>query len=131
MPQICHRHCPSDGPSLLGFVIGAGAVVVFGGMAIMAVIDQMVIIGAISVVVLAATGIWYLLHVLRRDAEHVTSRETADRLAERLRRPVAAPARKALPVTRQAITGAYVITDVKVTPEPARIAIRRDGTVTR
>lgn len=129
MPQICHLHCPSPAGTSAGIIIAVAAGV-SATAAISAYIGDIVLTAGIIVVVLLVASTWCLVHVLRRDQRHVTSRETVDQLTERLRAPVAAPARKALPASRKAISGAYVITDAAEAPEPARIAIKRDGTVT-
>jgi hypothetical protein len=108
MPQICHLHCPGDGLGVSGLIIGAG-VLTAGGVAISAVIDEIVITAAVVVSVLLVVSIWYLVHVLRRDRFALSRRheirEISDRVGAISAIP-AAPVRKAIPV-------AHVITDAR------------------
>jgi hypothetical protein len=64
--QICHAHCPSGGGGL-AVVAAAGVAVVGTGATIVAYLDDLVMIAGVTVAVLLAAGIWYLLHILRRD----------------------------------------------------------------
>jgi hypothetical protein len=73
MPQICHQHCPGGGGSHVAAValVGAGAVVV---SVIAAYIGYILLAAGATVSVLAVAGVWYLVHVLRRDQFTVTRR---------------------------------------------------------
>jgi hypothetical protein len=114
MSQICHLHCPSPGgggAGMVAMVAAAGSATA----AISAVIGDIVLCAGIVVTVLVITGTWYLVHVLRRDRQHLSGRQSIASLAQ-AQRPAIAPA-------RQAITGVHVITDA---PETFRIPVARD-----
>lgn len=121
MPQVCHAHCPPDGGSHAIAIAAAAAGVAVSSIA--AVIGDIVLAAGIVMAVLAVGGIWLLVHLLRRDQGTVTSREDIVALS--------AQRRVALPQVRQAIAGAYVITDAREPAETSRIAIKRDGGAAR
>src|SRR3984957_3162259 len=111
MGQICHAHCPPDGGGhvLAAVLVAAGTA---AGSAVAAVIGDILLAVGVVVIVLVVVLAWLLVHVLRRDRGTVTSREAIAALAVAHRR--------ALPRVPNVITGAYVITDVRKVPEPAR-----------
>jgi hypothetical protein len=67
MPHPCPHHCPSDGGGSLGVVIAAVAAVGGTGAAIGAFLNDIIMVSGVTVSVLLAASIWYLVHVLRRD----------------------------------------------------------------
>ena len=94
MPHPCPHHCPSGsaGHGAL-VVVAAGAAV---ATAIGTYIGEILWTAGTIAVVLTVVGMWYLVHVLRADRQHITGRPAvrslADAQAERLALDVAAPA---------------------------------------
>jgi len=64
--QVCHEHCPPTGGSL-GVIVGAVVAVGGTGATIAAYLNDIVLVSGITAAVLAVAGIWFLVHVLRRD----------------------------------------------------------------
>lgn len=79
MGQVCHQHCPGGGSSVAAVagVVATGS----AASAIGAYLGDIVLTAGVIVAVLVVTGTWFLVHVLRRDREHVSGRLAVSRAA--------------------------------------------------